>query len=189
MIGLVPRPCSLSAAPALAPWVSYSVSHRIAPAEFLCGGLFVQAPFLLVSPVLPVELCSGRPNCGTTQVARRKVDAGSSCDCSSPGLQVGWLGRECFLSFGPGTPLPRVGNVRLGLQGQASSLALVVLPQLETTAMASTNCVVFSWHHQGRVECLFLELSASHFLRVTRGGRVAWGLVMLLLRLQPLAKE
>ena len=54
------------------------------------------------------------------------------------------------------------------LKGQASSL----------TAMASTNCVV--WHHQGRVECLFLELSASHnihFLRVTRGGRIAWGSV------------
>ena len=49
-----------------------------------------------------------------------------------------------------------------------------------TTAMASTNCVVFSWHHQGRVECLFLELSGSHnihFLRVTRGGRLAWGSV------------
>ena len=46
--------------------------------------------------------------------------------------------------------------------------------------MASTNCVVFSWHHQGRVECLFLELSASHnihFLRVARGGRLAWGSV------------
>ena len=46
--------------------------------------------------------------------------------------------------------------------------------------MASTNCVVFSWHHQGRVDCLFLELSASHnihFLRVTRGGRFAWGSV------------
>ena len=46
--------------------------------------------------------------------------------------------------------------------------------------MTSTNCVVFSWHHQGRVECLFLELSTSHnihFLRVTRGGRIAWGSV------------
>ena len=38
----------------------------------------------------------------------------------------------------------------------------------------------FSWHRQGRVECLFLELSPSHnihFLRVTRGGRIAWGSV------------
>ena len=57
--------------------------------------------------------------------------------------------------------------------------------------MASTNCVVFSWHHQGRVECFFLELSASHnsnihFLRVQeavvqRGAR--WARGMLLLRL------
>ena len=50
----------------------------------------------------------------------------------------------------------------------------------ETTAMTSTNCVVFSWHHQGRVECLFLELPTNHkihFLRVTRGGRIAWGSV------------
>ena len=46
--------------------------------------------------------------------------------------------------------------------------------------MASINCVVFSWYHQGRVECLFLELSESHnihFLRKTRSGRIAWGSV------------
>ena len=74
--------------------------------------------------------------------------------------------------------LPLPAFCRFALRGEF--LPLVVLPQLETTAMASTNCVVFSWHHQGRVECLFLELSASHnihFLRVTRGGRLAWGSV------------
>ena len=74
--------------------------------------------------------------------------------------------------------LPLPAFCRFALGGEL--LPLVVLPQLETTAMASTNCVVFSWRHQGRVECLFLELSASHnihFLRVTRGGRLAWGSV------------
>ena len=74
--------------------------------------------------------------------------------------------------------LPLPAFYRCALRGEF--LLLLVLPQLETvmTAMASTNCVVFSWHHQGRVEGLFLELSASHnihFLQVTRGGRVAWG--------------
>ena len=74
--------------------------------------------------------------------------------------------------------LPVPAFCRCALRGEL--LLLLVLPQLGTvmTAMASTNCVVFSWHHQGRVEGLFLELSASHnihFLRVTRGGRVAWG--------------
>ena len=99
----------------------------------------------------------------------------------------------CRLSS-PGTSLPLLGNLRLGFPAldrpepaprqscalRGELLPLVVLPQLVTTAMASTNCVVFSWHHQGRVECLFLELSASHnihFLRVTRGGRAAWGSV------------
>ena len=73
-------------------------------------------------------------------------------------------------------PLPAL--CRSALRGEL--LPLAVPPQLETTAMASTNCVVFSWRHQGRVECLFLELSPSHnihFLRVTRGGRIAWGSV------------
>ena len=136
---------------------------------------------------------------------------GSSCDCSSPGLQLGWLGSVCLLSNGPGILSSLLGNGRLGIPALDSSeplprqfcgrasrvkllplsafcrcgfrgelLLLLVLPQLGTvlTAMASTNCVVFSWHRQGRVEGLFLELSASHnihFLRVTRGGRVAWG--------------
>ena len=137
-----------------------------------------------------------------------KVDVGSSCDCLSPGLQVGWLGRKpascLFLEF-----LCLLGNVCLGFPAQdrfeqrqflwacsrvkflplpalcrsalrGELLPLAVPPQLEATAMASTNCVVFSWHHQKRVECLFLELSPSHnihFLRVTRGGRIAWGSV------------
>ena len=73
-------------------------------------------------------------------------------------------------------PLPAL--CRSALRGEL--LFLAVPPQLETAAMASTNCVVFSWHHQGRVECLFLEPSPSHnihFLRVTRGGRIAWGSV------------
>ena len=76
------------------------VSHRIAPGEFLSGGFYVQAPF---SFTLPVELCSGRPNCGATQSFGEKLCLGSSCDCSSPGLQVGWLGRKpaacLFLEF------------------------------------------------------------------------------------------
>ena len=103
MFGCVPRPCSRAAAPALALWVELLlkcvVSHRIGPGEFLSGGFYVQAPF---SFTLPVELCSGRPNCGATQSFGEKLTTGSSCYCSSPGLQVGWLGRECFLSSGPG---------------------------------------------------------------------------------------
>ena len=77
------------------------------------------------------------------------------------------------------------------LKGQASSLTCTLQVALRgellplattagTTAMTSTNCVVFSWRHQGRVECLCLELSESHnihFLRVPRGGRIAWGSV------------
>ena len=48
-------------------------------------------------------------------VARvEKLTRGSSCDCSSPSLQVGWLGRVLLLSFCPGTPLPLPGNVCLG---------------------------------------------------------------------------
>ena len=114
---------------------------------------------------------------------------------------MGWLGRKpaaClfleFLSLLWGTcalvsllktDLSQCSGSSCG-RAQGSSFFPCLLfspsvpPQLETTAMASTNCVVFSWHHQGRVECLFLELSPSHnihFLRVTRGGRIAWGSV------------
>ena len=49
------------------------VSHRIAPGEFLSGGLFVQAPCLFSFTLLPVELCSGRPNCGATQSFGEKL--------------------------------------------------------------------------------------------------------------------
>ena len=177
------------------------VPHRIAPGEFLSGGFYVQAPFLF-SFTLPVELWSGRPSCGATQSFGEKLCLAQAVTAQA--LVYRWAGSvvcACCLT-GPGTPSSLLGNWRLGIpalglwacfKGQASSLAcilqvctqgefllLLVLPQLETvmTAMASTNCVVFSWHHQGRVECLFLELSASrniHFLRVTRGGRVAWG--------------
>ena len=112
---------------------------------------------------------------------------------SSPGTSLPLLGnlRLCFPAIDRPEPAPRQfcrraqGSsffpcllCRCALRGEL--LPLLVLPQLVTTAMASTNCVVFSWHHQGRVECLFLELSASHnihFLRVTRGGRAAWGSV------------
>ena len=160
----------------------------------------------LFSFTLPVELCSGRPNCGATQ----SFDALAQAVTAQALVQVGWPGGECWLSSGPGTPLPCLGNVRLGFSAQDRSepvqrqflwacsivkflplpalcrsalrgelLPLAVQPQLETTAMASTNCVVFSWHHQGRVECFFLELSPSrniHFLRVTKGGRIARGM-------------
>ena len=187
------------------------VPHRIAPGEFLSGSLDVQAP-VQFHPSSPSSSAPEGPIVARLRSLGEKLTCGSSCDCSSPGLQVGWLGRKCLLSVCPGTPLPLLGNLRLGFpsldrseplprqfcgRAQGSSffpcllcrwalrgelLPLVVLPQLETvtTAMASTNCVVLSWHHQGRVECLFLELSASHnihFLRVTRGGRVAWGSV------------
>ena len=126
----------------------------------------------LFSFTLPVELCSGRPNCGATQSFGEKF--GSSCDCSSPGLQVGWLGRKpaacLFLEF----LSLFLGNVRFGFPAQDRSepvqrqflwacsrvkflplpafcrsalrgelLPLADPPQLETTAMASTNCVWF----------------------------------------------
>ena len=48
------------------------VPHRTAPGEFLSGGFYVQAPFLF-SFTLPVELCSGRPNCGATQSFGEKL--------------------------------------------------------------------------------------------------------------------
>ena len=47
--------------------VTCLVSHSIAPGKFVSGGLFVQAPCLFCFTLLPVELCSGRPNCGATQ--------------------------------------------------------------------------------------------------------------------------
>ena len=48
-------------------------TRPVAPGEFLSGGLYVQAPSCLVSPLLPVELCSGRPNCGATQSFGEKL--------------------------------------------------------------------------------------------------------------------
>ena len=49
------------------------MSHRIAPGEFLPGGLFVQAPCLFSFTLLFVELCSGRPNSGATQSFGEKL--------------------------------------------------------------------------------------------------------------------
>ena len=104
-------------------------------------------------------------------------------DCSSPGLQEGWLGRKpatClfleFLSLFWGT-CALVSLLKTDLsQCSGSSCGRAQ----GSSFFPSPTCVVFSWHHQGRVECLFLELSPSHnihFLRVTRGGRIAWGSV------------
>ena len=44
--------------------------------------------------------------------------------------------------------------------------------------MPSVAVIVWSWHHEGRHEALFLELGDSyriHFLRRTRSRRLAWG--------------
>ena len=69
------------------------VPHTIAPSEFLSGGFYVQAPFLF-SFTLPVELCSGRPNCGATQSFGEKLTMAQAVTAQAL-AQVGWLGREC----------------------------------------------------------------------------------------------
>ena len=61
------------------------------PGEFLSGGFYVQAPFLF-SFTLPVELCSGRPNCGATSVEKSTLAQAVTAQALA---QVGWLGREC----------------------------------------------------------------------------------------------
>ena len=55
MCRCVPRPCSHAADPALASWVILNclVSHRIAPGEFLSGGVLYRHLACLVSPSSP----------------------------------------------------------------------------------------------------------------------------------------
>ena len=83
MFGCVPGPCSRAAAPALCLTESPQVSS---PVQF--------------HPPLRALLRKAQ---GATQSFGEKLTPGSSCDCSSPGLQVGWLGRKpaacLFLEF------------------------------------------------------------------------------------------
>ena len=104
----------------------------------------------LFSFTLPVELCSGRRNCGATQSFGEKL---------------------CLAQAVTAQALPAC---RCALRGEL--LPLIVPPQLKRQPWPPPTV----WFSLGRVECLFLELSASHnihFLRVTRGGRLAWGWV------------
>ena len=97
--------------------------HRIAPGEFLSGGLYVQAPVQFHPN--PVELCSARPNCGATQSfgenlvpfppttltipVRREIRA-TGC-CTSPGFEAAGLVVGTDASGGPYTKDARARHV------------------------------------------------------------------------------
>ena len=110
---------------------------------------------------LPVELCSGRPNCGATQSFGEKLCLGSSCDCSS----------SCERAQG--------SSFFLACSLSCTQRLLLAAHHSSKRSHHPPTCG-FLLAPPRKVERLFLELSPSHnihFLHVTRGGRIAWGSV------------